>query len=420
VTTTERRLRILAVLQGGAKGGGGSHQSVSALITLTRIAESRFDVEFLDLGGSHREAIARAVADGRMPALPEVPGPDGPTGMRRWMKRSRSFPARAARTLLQAGDLKDDLAAFLDAQPVDLLYFLHPSELAGRIAHRNILTTVWDLCHRDFPEFPEVRTGGEFQSRERILNSHVTRAVGVIVDSEASAQRMHRSYGVDPERILVMPFSPSSALESPQAQSTEVVLSRYGLSAGYLLYPAQFWPHKNHVRLLEAIALRRSGGYEDRLVFAGADKGNREHVLERAAQLGVADLVTTTGYVDDLELRGLYDGCRALVMPTYFGPTNLPPLEAWTMGRPLVYPQHLAAQVGDAAVLFDVDDAHSLADALGALDDVTTARRLVSAGARMIEVLRQDQADAAALLTATLEKFDRRRSIFPAGGAPRT
>jgi len=399
------RLRILAVLQGSAEGGGGAHQSVNALITLAEVARDRFAVSVLDIGGSHREAIQRAVDDGRLPVLPEVTAPLVPGGLRGRLKRSKSFPARAARALLQTGDWKDDLAAFIDRQPVDLVYFLHPSELAGRLRRKNLITTVWDLCHRDFPEFPEVRAGGEFESREAILRSHVTRAVAVVVDSEESARRMERSYGVDRDRLLVLPFSPSPAVLSPLARPMIDVLTRHALEPGYLLYPAQFWPHKNHVRLLEAMVLRREDGHEDRLVLAGGDKGHLAAVVAAARWLDVLDLVTVTGYVDDLDLRGLYEGSRVVVMPTYFGPTNLPPLEAWTVGRPLAYPRHLSGQVGEAAVLFDADDAASLAEALGRLDDQKAVERLVASGRAALTAWQRRQQLAAEQLQLQLARL---------------
>lgn len=398
-------LRILAVLEGSAEGGGGTHQSVSALITLARVCDGRFGVEYLDLGGSHAQAISRAVADGRLQRLSEVAMPPEPTGTAHWLKRSRTLTARLARALLQVGDRKDDLAAFIDARPVDLVYFLHTSELAGRLRRRNVLTTVWDLCHRDFPEFPEVRAGGEFESRERTLRSHVTRAVGVIADSAISARHLADRYGVDPTRVLVMPFSPSPAMTSHAVRSTPEVLERHGLGPGYLFYPAQFWPHKNHVRLIEALAIRRREGHEDVLVLAGGDKGNKRHVLAVADRLGVSDQVRALGYVDDLDLCGLYEGSRAVVFASYFGPTNLPPLEAWASGRPLVHPAHLGEQVGDAAVLFDVDDAVSLAGALGRLDEATEVSRVVSAGTAALRDWRERQEQAEVALLAHLERL---------------
>jgi len=63
------------------------------------------------------------------------------------------------------------------------------------------------------------------------------------------------------------------------------------------------------------------------------------------------------GFVPIEDMRGLYEGSLAIVMPTYFGPTNIPPLEAWTLEKPLIYSTHLAEQAGDAALLIDPNNA---------------------------------------------------------------
>ena len=50
-------------------------------------------------------------------------------------------------------------------------------------------------------------------------------------------------------------------------------------------------------------------------------------------------------------------------MPSYFGPTNLPPLEAFQLGVPVLYSNQpgLRDQVGDAALLMDLKDPNSMA-----------------------------------------------------------
>ena len=407
-------LRILAVLQGPAQSGGGNHQSVNALIDLAGAVGTSAVVSVLDIGGSHRDAIDRACVEGRLPRLQVVHEPSKPKGLRGRLKRSKSPTIRALRRLLAVQDRKTDLADFIDNRPEDLVYFLYPSGLAGRLEHHPFIATVWDLCHRDFPEFPEVGRGSEFEARETLFRSHVARAVAVVADSDQIAARLTQDYGVARDRVVVMPFSPSSAITSSSARSTEEVLSKFGLAPGYLFYPAQFWPHKNHVRILQALAIRREAhaDVDDRVVFAGSDKGNSRRVREAAVRLGVDDLVAFLGYVDDLDLRSLYLGSKALVMPTYFGPTNLPPLEAWTMQRPVVYPRHLIGQVGQAALVFDVDDPSSLARCLDELDAEGVAERLCAEGKKAIRAWESSQRAAMSDLRRAIERFAARSENF--------
>ena len=106
--------------------------------------------------------------------------------------------------------------------------------------------------------------------------------------------------------------------------------------------------------------------------------GAAEYVL-----LLIRHHLITDGWSDGVfwdELAALYRNAAALVMASYFGPTNLPPLEAWAVGTPVIYPEAFAAQAGDAAMLFDYDDPVTLADAIEKVDRADERARLVEAG----------------------------------------
>ena len=77
-------------------------------------------------------------------------------------------------------------------------------------------------------------------------------------------------------------------------------------------------------------------------------------------------------------------------MPSYFGPTNLPPLEAWAVGTPVIYPAAFKAQVADAAVLFDYDSPRSLADAVISINSAGVRERLRIAGKDRLEHFAQE------------------------------
>ena len=69
------------------------------------------------------------------------------------------------------------------------------------------------------------------------------------------------------------------------------------------------------------------------------------------------------GFVSDEQVMYLYQNAVALVMPTYFGPTNIPPLEAMALGCPVIASNKYAMpeQIGDAGLLFDPDSPEELA-----------------------------------------------------------
>jgi glycosyltransferase involved in cell wall biosynthesis len=139
-----------------------------------------------------------------------------------------------------------------------------------------------------------------------------------------------------------------------------------------LFYPAQFWAHKNHVNLLLAVReLRDEHGLILPVVFVGSDKGNMEHVRRRVGELGLTTQVHFLGFVPQVDLITLYRKAFALIYVTFFGPDNLPPLEAFTLQCPVVASDVSGAreQLGEAALLVDPTNPHEIANSVKSLYD---------------------------------------------------
>ncbi len=279
---------------------------------------------------------------------------------------------------------------------IDLAYFLSPADLALALNCYNYIFTVWDLCFLDFPEFPEVYINREFERRERLYRLAITKAVAIVTDSEFTKSNIIRKYGTAEERVISLPYLPSEAVNIPgQAykQNFIDINKKYNINGKYIFYPAQFWPHKNHIYILEGLKLlKEEYGMQLSAVFAGSDKGNLSFILRKAKELGIADQIHYIGFVDDKEIPYLYTQALALVMPTYFGPTNIPPLEAFAAGCPVLYSDlpGLREQVKDAALLLDLKNPDSMCQALlKIIEKSPEISTLIENGKRKIESLMQ-------------------------------
>ncbi len=288
------------------------------------------------------------------------------------------------------------LDALLDDHRIDLVVLTECTEIAYRIGDHAFIVTVWDVLHRDHPEFLEIYSNRTFEWWDRVRRATLTRAMAVIVCSPSSARRIASLYHVDPNRIIELPFLPSLAVRRHAAgggrMTAEGVRRKYGLPASYIFYPAHFGALKNHLYLLEGlIDLERRHGIALHAVFCGdegngGDKGSRAVVERQARALGLTAQMYFLGAVPDDDIPALYEGALALVMPAYSGPTNLPPLEAVTLGCPVVYSDLPAfrEQMGDAALYCDLADVSSLADHLAALvQDRALLDRLRAAGCKL-------------------------------------
>jgi glycosyltransferase involved in cell wall biosynthesis len=395
-------MKIVAVLEGMATDGGGFNQALNAILQMRTLCEGRYDFEVLtdrEANVAHLATLGVAATHFRLALMDKLIG---------FLCSQPWWFALQARLKLVS-----PFESRLLRQGCDLLYFLTPSARAKTLQRLNYVATVWDLCHRDTPEFPEVREFEQFRIREHLYRGLLPPAVAILTDSSRLADAAARRYGVDRERFVPMPFAASAFLDPGISIDKATVLRKYGLEEGYFFYPAQFWAHKNHVRILEALALLGARGQRLRAAFAGSNQGRRAHVEQLVEAHGLRDQVRILGFVPSEDMRGLYEGCGAVVMPTYFGPTNIPPLEAWLVGRPLIYSNCCREQAEDAALCVDPDSAADLAEAMLACSDTATRERLISAGAARLRQIEQQRKDAEGVLRERLQQFEARRRCWP-------
>jgi glycosyltransferase involved in cell wall biosynthesis len=245
-------------------------------------------------------------------------------------------------------------------------------------------TVVWDLEHRTYPWFPEVSSLGRWQARETKFSLLVRRATLLFTGTEEGRRQIEQFYQVSQKRIKVLSFPiPMFARDAAATPIDPEVLRRLGVPADYLFYPAQFWPHKNHAVLLEAIKLvREKIGWDLGVVFTGVDKGNLEYIRGYARRLSLEQHVRFLGFVDQQDLPHLYKGAFCLAYPTFFGPDNLPPLEAFALGCPVLASEIPGAreQYGDAAILIPPTDEGSWAEAIIKMRDEACRERTIAAG----------------------------------------
>jgi glycosyltransferase involved in cell wall biosynthesis len=225
------------------------------------------------------------------------------------------------------------------------------------------LASIHDLMHRYESKFPEVSDSGMKRLREWGSRNTCYWTRGVLVDSEVGKHHVMESYGLQESRIHVLPYVAPPYFYTPGVPKG--FESRYSLPKKYIFYPAQFWELKPDIPDLK-------------LVLVGSKKNGFPSTLKLIKQLDLLDDVAILGYVPDEDLPELYRRARALIMPTFFGPTNIPPLEAFAAGCPVAISRiyGIPEQVGDAALLFDPTSVDEIAHCIKSLwiDDDLCAR----------------------------------------------
>jgi len=158
-----------------------------------------------------------------------------------------------------------------------------------------------------------------------------------------------------------------------------------GNSAPYMLYTARLeHPGKNHVRLIEAIALlKQHGGLNHRLVLAGSRWNGAEAIDEAIRALDLVNDVILTGFIPNETLPDLYAGADLFVFPSLFEGFGIPVLEAMISGTPVCAADvsSIPEVTGDAALLFDPEDPADIARQIERLlNDPQLGQQLVARG----------------------------------------
>lgn len=224
-----------------------------------------------------------------------------------------------------------------------------------------------DLQHLHYPQFftPEILAW-----RETVFPAGCHFAHTVVVGSQWVKDDVIKWYRTDPDKIQVIFEAPTTEQESePSENLLSIVKSKYQIEQPFAFYPALTWPHKNHIRLLQALAfLRDKKGLNVRLICTGTHRKDYWPEIEGCLQeLQLTPKVRFLEHVPDSDLKALFGLAQFLVLPTLFEAISLPIFEAWLAGLPVTCSKSsaLPEQVGEAALMFDATSIESIADAVG-------------------------------------------------------
>jgi glycosyltransferase involved in cell wall biosynthesis len=231
------------------------------------------------------------------------------------------------------------------------------------------------------------------------------RADRVIAYTESAAAEVGDALEIPRDRIDVVLLGAGSETSAVAAPADEL-RARLALGDGpVVLSVSAFLAHKNLESLVEAMPRIRVDVPDTVLVLPGNWTPRRDEVAARVAALGLRDAVVFPGWVDGVDLEGLYRLASCFVLPSLREGFGLPVLEAMHRGVPVACSDTSAIPevAGDAAVLFDPRSSAEIAAA------VTTILRDPSRAAE----LAQKGRERAALFTwrrtaeGTLASFER-------------
>ncbi len=208
-----------------------------------------------------------------------------------------------------------------------------------------VATLPWvpDLQHRRLPDFFsfEERRTRDYGALHQLLEGD-----RVIVSSEAAAADLRRFYGPAASRLSVLRFVSQPRMAVDELPTLADLRQRWELPERYFFLPNQFWRHKNHAVVLQALVLATKRGVELSVVATGKGEdyrapGHYRELMQQVADAGLERQFRHLGMVSYPDLQGLMRDAIAVVNPSLF--------EGWSTTV------EEARSLGKATVLSDID-----------------------------------------------------------------
>jgi hypothetical protein len=253
-----------------------------------------------------------------------------------------------------------------------------------------------DLQHR---HLRELFSAGQFAQREAQISQALGACVRLIVSSETAAQDLRAGHPQHAGRIRVLRFV-SGLLHGGVLPRAGELRARYAIDGPYFHLPNQFWTHKNHAVIIEALTRLKAAGRPVTVIATGLMEDPRrpqhvEQLRQKIARDGLEGLFRPLGVVPYRDMLGLMRHATAVINPSFFEGWSTSVEEAKSMGKAVVL-SGIAVhreQAPERGLYFDPHDpedaARALWEAWSVFDPGTDEDAVARAAAALPARLRQ-------------------------------
>jgi len=268
---------------------------------------------------------------------------------------SRQQKLRQLKKMVMGQSISTSLKQLVKERKVQVLFPLQES--LGKDFPIPWIGWIPDFQHKRLPQFFSAE---ELSSRDDCFQNLLNESAHAVVSSQDAYHDLQHWFPSGQNKVSIFPFRsvPDNRWYEP---SPEQVVSHFGLPQKYLMFPSQFWVHKNHRMAFETIRLLKEKGCSDiALVCTGYTHDYRcpNHFVDLRTFLQQHNLmghVHCLGLIPRLEQIQLMRAAVAVLQPSLFEGWSALVEDARVLGK-RIYLSDIAIhreQDPPEAILFD-------------------------------------------------------------------
>ena len=169
--------------------------------------------------------------------------------------KSNSFLYHVTKSIIGRYLIKRGIKKQMDKKGVKLMFYIHQGECLD--SKFPFISTNWDIGHRSTHAYPELMYDGKtFEVRDYFYQKILPKALMIFCESETGKSEIMKYTNIGEHKIRVFPMFGGSVTKVNQTNIEAINrIKQIGLEQNnFFFYPAQFWPHKNHVNLIKAFS----------------------------------------------------------------------------------------------------------------------------------------------------------------------
>ena len=339
------KVAIIAFLRGSGWIGGMNYFKSMVAALQTHPCDEKFEVKVLTNHPEHFKLKDKKGVD-----VIDAP----------WVAPNRSIFNFVNAAVKTSGLINPLLYRFIKHEGIDLL--THSTVCIVNPCH----TVFWmaDFQHLYYPQYFSL-----YERTRRSRNVRIAAKKGYLLFSSYSAVADFKRYFYDLKnsKTFVMQFTPLKNEEEASVE-WELIARKYHIEQPYFLLPNQFWKHKNHLCVIEAlhrlprqiIVVCTGALYDSR------DPGYTRNLLRKVHEYSLANRFKILGIVPSTDLMVLIQNSLCVLNPSHFEGWSTTVEEAKYFGKRVILsdiPVHREQDPEDA-IFFDPTDYKSLAQAM--------------------------------------------------------